>query len=81
MNCPNLLDTSEGYNVAEIDINRSGKNMSTTGKYELGSFELQSGAVLQDAFIGFRSYGSLNEARDNVILFPTWYTGVESPPL
>ena len=51
-------------------------NMSTTGKYELGNFELQSGAVLQDAFIGFRSYGSLNEARDNVILFPTWYTGV-----
>ena len=34
---------------------------STTGRYELGDFQLQSDVVLRDAFIGFRSYGSLNE--------------------
>ena len=51
-------------------------NASITGRYELGDFQLQSDVVLRDAFIGFRSYGSLNESRDNVIVFPTWYTGL-----
>ena len=49
---------------------------SITGRYELGDFQLQSDVVLRDAFIGFRSYGSLNDSRDNVIVFPTWYTGL-----
>lgn len=48
---------------------------SVTGQFELGNFALQSNAILENAFIGFRSYGSLNNARDNVIVFPTWYTG------
>ena len=48
---------------------------SITGSFELGNFALQSNTILENAFIGFRSYGSLNEARDNVIVFPTWYTG------
>ena len=48
---------------------------SITGRFELGDFALQSDTILENAFIGFRAYGSLNEARDNVIVFPTWYTG------
>jgi homoserine O-acetyltransferase/O-succinyltransferase len=48
---------------------------SITGCFELGDFALQSNTILENAFIGFRTYGSLNEARDNVIVFPTWYTG------
>ena len=48
---------------------------SITGRFELGNFALQSKTILENAFIGFRTYGSLNEARDNVIVFPTWYTG------
>ena len=44
-------------------------------RFELGDFELQSGNVLPSAHMGFAAYGALNEARDNVIVFPTWYTG------
>ena len=51
-------------------------NTSKTGRFELGDFRLQSGVVLENAFIGYRTYGSLNEARNNVIVFPTWYTGI-----
>ena len=45
---------------------------SNVGRYELGDFRLQSEIVLEDAFLGFRTYGSLNKSRDNVIVFPTW---------
>ena len=45
------------------------------GKFELGDFELQSGVVLKQAFLSYATWGSLNERRDNVILYPTWYTG------
>jgi len=45
------------------------------GSFELGDFELQSGAVIPNAFLGYAIHGTLNEARDNVIVYPTWYTG------
>ena len=45
------------------------------GRFNLGDFELQSGQVIPDAFMGYATHGSLNEKRDNVIVFPTWYTG------
>lgn len=45
------------------------------GRFELGDFSLQSGKVLPEAHLGFATYGALNEARDNVIVYPTWYTG------
>ena len=47
----------------------------TEGNYQLGDFTLQSGDVLPDAFLGYATYGSLNDDRDNVVVFPTWYTG------
>lgn len=48
---------------------------ATVGSYALGDFVLQSGIVLSDAFIGYQTFGSLNSRKDNVIVFPTWYTG------
>ncbi len=48
---------------------------SVVGRFELGDFELQSGTVIPNAFLGYATHGSLNEARDNVIIYPTWYTG------
>ena len=50
-------------------------NNSLEGRFELGDFELQSGRVLPDAHLGSASSGELNEARHNVIVYPTWYTG------
>jgi homoserine O-acetyltransferase len=41
----------------------------------LGDFKLENGAVLQDCRIGYRTFGTLNDARSNVILVPTWAGG------
>lgn len=41
------------------------------GVFELGDFELQSGQVLRDARLSWKSYGQLSAARDNVIVYPT----------
>ncbi len=41
----------------------------------LGEFKLESGESIRDCRIGYRTYGRLNAARSNVILWPTWFTG------
>ena len=43
--------------------------------YGLGDVTLQSGAVLPDAKLAYKTHGALNPARDNVIVIPTHYTG------
>jgi len=43
--------------------------------FELGDFELQSGAVLKDARLAYATHGRLDAARANAVLFPTYYTG------
>lgn len=43
--------------------------------FELGDFPLQKGSVLPDAKLGYATVGTLNEAKDNVVLCPTWFTG------
>jgi homoserine O-acetyltransferase/O-succinyltransferase len=41
----------------------------------LGDFTLGSGEVLEDARLAYATYGTLNAAGDNCIVFPTYYTG------
>lgn len=41
----------------------------------LPTFSLESGAVLTDAQVSYRTYGSLSAARDNAVLLFTYYTG------
>ena len=41
--------------------------------YKLGDIKLQRGQTLKDAFIAYKSYGVLNAAKDNVIVYPTWF--------
>jgi homoserine O-acetyltransferase len=48
------------------------------GEFQLGNFVLQSGEVLRDAKIIWKSYGALNAARDNVILYPCSYGATHS---
>lgn len=43
--------------------------------YPLGDLRLQNGETLPDARLAFRTWGKLNAARDNCIVFPTYYTG------
>ena len=41
----------------------------------LDDLNLTSGEVINDCQIGFRTYGKLNPAKDNVVVMPTWHTG------
>jgi homoserine O-acetyltransferase len=41
----------------------------------LGDLKLESGAVIYDCKLGYRTYGKLDANRSNAILFPSWFTG------
>jgi len=43
--------------------------------FDLGDFPLRSGAVLRAATLVYATHGTPNDARDNVIVFPTAYGG------
>jgi len=43
--------------------------------YELGDIELLSGEILLSAKLAYKTYGTLNSDKNNVILLPTFYTG------
>lgn len=43
--------------------------------FELGSVQLQSGATLRDCMLAYKTYGTLNSKKNNVIVYPTWYSG------
>ena len=42
---------------------------------DLGRCRLESGAVIQDCRIGYRTAGTLNATRSNAVLVPTWFSG------
>jgi homoserine O-acetyltransferase len=42
---------------------------------DLGDLKLQSGAVIQDFRLGYRTLGTLNAQKSNAILWPTWLGG------
>ena len=42
---------------------------------ELGDFKLESGEVIRDCRVGYRTFGALDAGRSNAILFPTWASG------
>ncbi|WP_413371819.1 alpha/beta fold hydrolase [Paenibacillus taichungensis] len=46
--------------------------------YPLGDISLQSGQQLPQAFIAYKTYGTLNAAKDNAIVYPTWFAGLHT---
>jgi homoserine O-acetyltransferase/O-succinyltransferase len=42
---------------------------------ELGNCALLSGEVVPDCRVAYRTFGTLNAARDNAVLIPSWYGG------
>jgi homoserine O-acetyltransferase len=42
---------------------------------QLGDFKLESGEILRDCRIGYRTLGTLNAEASNIILVPTWAGG------
>jgi len=49
--------------------------MSDYEVLELPNVLLQRGGVLPMAGLAYKTLGTLNPARDNAVLVPTWYTG------
>ena len=43
--------------------------------FELGDFTLESGVTLPNARLAYKTDGTLNAARDNVVLFPHMWSG------
>jgi homoserine O-acetyltransferase len=53
-------------------------SQETLGPYdifELGDFPLDEGQVLPGATLAYETHGTLNDARDNAILFPVMFSG------
>ncbi len=42
---------------------------------DIGDFKLENGQIIKDCKIGYLTFGKLNEAKSNAILFPTWFGG------
>jgi homoserine O-acetyltransferase/O-succinyltransferase len=43
--------------------------------FELGDVRLQRGATLRDCKLAYKTFGTLSGAKDNVIVYPTWFSG------
>jgi homoserine O-acetyltransferase len=43
--------------------------------FEAGSVALQCGQTIRNCKLAFKTYGTLSPAKDNVIVYPTWYSG------
>lgn len=53
-------------------------SQKTHGPFEtqaLGDFDLVSGEKIRDLEIAYATFGKLSPARDNAVLFPSWYSG------
>jgi homoserine O-acetyltransferase/O-succinyltransferase len=44
------------------------------GVLELGDFPVEKGGVIRDARLAWQTHGTLNDARDNVVVFPCSYS-------
>jgi hypothetical protein len=43
--------------------------------FKLGNVRLQRGGTLPDCKLAYKAFGKISAAKDNVILYPTWYSG------
>jgi len=43
--------------------------------FDLGSLKLHSSETIQDCRLAYRTYGTLNAAKSNAVIFPTWFSG------
>ena len=49
--------------------------MKDFNKFELGNIKLLSGKILKSAKLVYKTYGTLNKKKSNVVILPTFYTG------
>jgi homoserine O-acetyltransferase len=56
-------------------INNSYYSQDGHGPYELhniGNIELEDGGTIRDCTLAYATFGTLDAAKDNAILIPTW---------
>ena len=41
----------------------------------MGDFKLENGRSIDQCTIAYQTFGNLNKEKNNVVLFPTWFTG------
>ncbi len=46
--------------------------------HRIGAFDLEDGGAIPDLELAYANYGELNEAEDNAICIPTWFSGTPS---
>ena len=59
-------------------INNSYYSQDVHGPYELhdiGNLDLEEGGTIRGCKLAYATFGTLNAAKDNAILIPTWYSG------
>lgn len=59
-------------------INNAYYSQEVHGPYELhdiGNLELEEGGTIRACNLAYATFGTLNAAKDNAILIPTWYSG------
>src|SRR5258708_20536320 len=69
---PNMLRTAMCLALATGALTaQDGQQLFAT----LGNFTLDSGEIIRDCRIGYRTWGKLDAAKSNAVLFPTWFSG------
>ena len=59
-------------------IENSYYSQDVHGPYELhdiGNLDLEEGGTIRACKLAYATFGTLNAAKDNAILIPTWYSG------
>jgi hypothetical protein len=65
----------ERYGRDLLSVDKEGRIMLDYEVFELGDVPLRMGATLRDAKLAYKTYGTLNQAKSNAIVYPTWYSG------
>jgi homoserine O-acetyltransferase len=70
-------DNEIGVMLQFNDLYRTIYSSNTSGfeTYSLGHVHLQRGASIPDCKIAYKTFGTLNADKTNVIVYPTWYSG------
>ena len=58
--------------LLSLPLASAGQELKTA---PIGDLTLESGEVLRDCRVGYRTYGRLDAQRSNAVAFPTWFAG------
>jgi hypothetical protein len=71
---PNKLRDPSGRPIVSVAASTENRPQDYE-TYDLGDVRLQRGATLRGCKLAYKTFGKLNAAKDNAIVYPTWYSG------